>query len=59
VDRGRDQCTAIRESPGDRARLITLTDQRFTTPEHPDGFGADKAAAILDVIRVRICPATG
>lgn len=59
VDRGRDQCAAIRESPGDRARLITLTDQRFTAPEHPDGFGAEKAAAILDVIRARICPATG
>ena len=59
VDRGRDHCTAIRESPGDRARLIDLTDRRFTAPDHPEGFGADKAAAILDVVQRRICPGTG
>jgi hypothetical protein len=59
VDQGRDQCVAIRESPGDRARLIDLTNRRFTAPDHPAGFGADKAAAILDVVRERICPATG
>ena len=59
VDRGRDQCTAIREHPGDRARLIDLTEQRFTTPDHPEGFGERKAAAILDVVRERICPGSG
>ena len=59
VDRGRDQCTAIRETPDDRARLIDLTGRRFTAPGHPEGFGASKAAAILDVVRQRICPAAG
>jgi hypothetical protein len=55
VDRGRDQCAAIRAAPDDRARLIELTDRRFTAPGHPEGFGAEKAAAILDVVRERIC----
>jgi hypothetical protein len=59
VDRGREQCAAIREFPDDRARLVELTEQRFTAPGHPDGFGAAKAAAILDVVRARICPGPG
>ncbi|MBM7083591.1 hypothetical protein JQN84_13800 [Micromonospora sp. MMS20-R2-29] len=56
VNRGRDQCTSIAEAPDDTARLIKLTNQRFTSPEHPDGFGTAKATKILAAVREYICP---
>ena len=59
VDRGRDHCVAIRAAADDRARQIELTSRRFTAPGHPEGFGESKAAAILDVVRTRICPRGG
>lgn len=56
VGRGRDQCSSVRESPDDQAKLIDLTNRRFTAPDHPDGFGPEKAAQILAVVRQYICP---
>lgn len=56
VDRGRNQCESVREHPNDRARLIDLTNQRFTSPNHDRGFGLAKAEKILDAVRTYICP---
>ena len=56
VDRGRDQCRSIKDFPNDRAKLVELTNKRFTAPEHPERFGAVKAGKILDVVHKRLCP---
>lgn len=56
VDRGRDQCASVKESPDDQDRLIARTKARFTSPDHPDGFGAAKAKRILKAVRTYICP---
>ncbi|MFI1380641.1 hypothetical protein [Embleya sp. NPDC020886] len=54
VSRGRDQCTSIKQWPGDDPKLIALVDQRFTTPNGP--MGAAKAKLVLAVVRKHICP---
>lgn len=56
VNRGRNQCVSISEHSGDRARLVELTQQRFTSPSHPDGFGPEASGRILDVVRQYLCP---
>jgi len=56
VDRGRNQCRSIKDFPKDRAKLVELTNKRFTSPNHPDGFGLVKAGKILDVVHKRLCP---
>ncbi|MGW5259673.1 hypothetical protein ACWEQG_01780 [Microbispora sp. NPDC004025] len=57
VDRARNQCSSIKEHPDDRDRLVQLTNMRFTSPDHPDGFGKAKSAKILAAVRTYICPA--
>ncbi|MFJ9952271.1 hypothetical protein [Kitasatospora sp. NPDC091207] len=56
VDRARNQCQSMYQFPKDRAKLIELADQRFTAPDHPQGFGAEKAGKILDALRATLCP---
>ncbi|MBX7264910.1 hypothetical protein KIF24_01810 [Micromonospora sp. Llam7] len=56
VNRGRDQCTSVSEWPDDEARLIDLTNKRFTAPTHPEGFGKETAKEILKVVHTYICP---
>lgn len=56
VDRGRDQCGSVKEFPNDTARLVDLTNKRFTAPGHSDGFGKAKAEKILAAVRQYICP---
>ncbi|MFJ9443261.1 hypothetical protein ACIRRH_15525 [Kitasatospora sp. NPDC101235] len=56
VSRGRDQCTSVAEWPTDQAKLVDLANKRFTSAKHPDGFGPEKAAKILEVVRKHICP---
>lgn len=56
VNRGRDQCGSVKDSPTDQAKLVELTNKRFTSPKHPEGFGAEKATQILAVVRQHICP---
>ncbi|MFD0256977.1 hypothetical protein ACFVH7_01665 [Kitasatospora indigofera] len=56
VSRGRDQCTSIGTWPNDRQRLLDLTEQRFTSSRHPDGFGPAKTSRILDVVHASLCP---
>jgi hypothetical protein len=56
IDRGRNQCTSIHDWPDDHAKLVKLVNTRFTSPDHPQGFGRLKAAKILKVVHRRICP---
>ncbi|WP_328954804.1 hypothetical protein [Kitasatospora purpeofusca] len=56
VSRGRDQCSSIAQKKSE-AELVALTGQRFTSPQHPNGFGAEKSAKILEAVRKHICPA--
>ena len=56
VSRGRDQCTSVAEWPDDQAKLVGLAQRRFISPDHPDGFGPEKSARILAVVRQYLCP---
>ncbi|MFD0742866.1 hypothetical protein ACFQ1L_14445 [Phytohabitans flavus] len=56
VDRGRDLCSAVKSTPGDEKKLVDATLQRFTSPNHPDGFGEAKSKRILAATRKYICP---
>ncbi|WP_328763175.1 MULTISPECIES: hypothetical protein [unclassified Streptomyces] len=56
VDRGRNQCETIANFPKDDQKQIDLTNQRFTSPNHPDGFGLAKAAKIRDAVHTHLCP---
>ena len=56
VDRGRNQCSSVKAWPNDQAKLIDLIRQRFTSPDHPGGFGPAKGRKILAAVRRHICP---
>ncbi|MYW03475.1 hypothetical protein [Streptomyces sp. SID3343] len=56
VSRGKSQCQSVKSWPTDRSKLIGLVEQRFSSPNHPSGFGPTKSAAILDAVRKHICP---
>lgn len=56
VDRGRNQCSSIKTWPNDEKKWVELTKQRFTSPNHPDGFGTVKASKVLVAVRKYICP---
>jgi hypothetical protein len=56
VSRGRDQCQSVHLYPNDRAKLLDLTNRRFTAPDAPDGFGLAAAGKILDVVHKNLCP---
>lgn len=56
VDRGRNQCETIANFPKDDQKQIDLTNQRFTSPNHPDGFGPAKATKIRDAVHTYLCP---
>lgn len=56
VDRGRNQCSSVKEWPNDQPKLVDLTNKRFTSPDHPKGFGRAKATKILAAVRKHICP---
>lgn len=57
MNRGRDQCASIKGFPGDEAKWVWWANQRFTSPDHPDGFGDATATKIVKVVRKYICPA--
>ncbi|WP_052706622.1 hypothetical protein [Streptomyces rubellomurinus] len=56
VDRARNQCQSMYQFPKDTAKLVDLANQRFTSPEHPQGFGPETAAKINDALRTTLCP---
>lgn len=55
VERGRHQCAANAQFPDDRDRRIAMTNERFTSPANPDGFGTPVAARILDAVTYWLC----
>lgn len=55
ISRGRSQCMSIKQGY-DRAKLVDLTNSRFTSPTHPEGHGTATAGKILDVVHERLCP---
>lgn len=56
VDRGRDQCRTFTDWPGDRDKQLIFLNTRFSSPEHPEGFGPATATRIEAVIREHLCP---
>ncbi|MFI6152736.1 hypothetical protein ACIBCA_08585 [Kitasatospora sp. NPDC051170] len=56
VERARSQCQAIFQFPKDKQKLTDLADQRFTSPQHPQGLGPETAAKINDALRSTLCP---
>ncbi|MFJ1706411.1 hypothetical protein [Kitasatospora sp. NPDC088346] len=57
VEAARAQCQAVYNFPKDRAKLISLAEQRFTSPAHPGGFGPEKAEKILAAVQSTLCDA--
>lgn len=56
INRGRDQCSSVKSSPTDQAKLVDLTNKRFVAVGHSEGFGLEKAERILAAVRKHICP---
>lgn len=56
VDNARNQCQAIYNFPKDHAKLVDLTNHRFTSPTHPNGFGPETAEKILSAVQATLCP---
>jgi len=56
VDHARAACQMIYNFPKDRPKLVVLTNQLFSTPAHPDGFGPETADKILTAVQSSLCP---
>jgi hypothetical protein len=56
VSRGREQCASMDAMPAESNQLISLTNQRFISPNHPQGFGLPAAEQIQEVVRRNLCP---
>ncbi|GAA2364782.1 hypothetical protein [Streptomyces carpaticus] len=56
IDRGRSQCQTIGSYPDDREHQVAQADVRFSSPDHPEGFGPEVAEQILDITHEHICP---
>jgi hypothetical protein len=56
ISRGIDTCGTIKRFPGDQAKQAEQTNQRWTSPTHPEGHGLATAAKILAAAHTTICP---
>ncbi|MFI5938495.1 hypothetical protein [Actinoplanes sp. NPDC051494] len=56
IGRGRNECSTVKSNSNDEDELIKSTNQRFSTPDKPDGFGTKKATKILAAVRKYLCP---
>ncbi|MGW1938969.1 hypothetical protein [Streptomyces goshikiensis] len=56
ISRGIDTCGLYKRFPGDPAKQAEQTNQRWTSPTHPEGHGLATAAKILVVAHTTICP---
>ncbi|MEV7184765.1 hypothetical protein [Kitasatospora sp. NPDC093102] len=56
VDRARNQCQSMYQFPKDQQKLVELANQRFTSTDHPQGFGPDTAAKINEALLATLCP---
>lgn len=52
VDRGRNQCSSISQTPNDRTKLVGLVQQRFSPPQ----LTAVQAGKVLDAVHTNLCP---
>ncbi|WP_354639165.1 hypothetical protein [Kitasatospora camelliae] len=55
VERARATCQMVYNFPKDRPKQVELTDQKFTSPQHPKGFGPEKAEKILAAVQAGLC----
>ncbi|MBB2946520.1 hypothetical protein FB565_006288 [Actinoplanes lutulentus] len=56
IDRGREQCSTIKRFSGNPDKILQYANLRFTSPEHPNGFGDATANEINTVIVKHLCP---
>lgn len=56
IDRAIRQCEDINKGQKTRQTLIQYVNYRFTTPNHPNGFGNSTSELILIAIEKYICP---
>ncbi|MFJ9444234.1 hypothetical protein ACIRRH_20505 [Kitasatospora sp. NPDC101235] len=56
VDRARNQCQSMYQFPKDAQKLTELANQRFTSADHPQGFGPETAAKINEALLATLCP---
>ncbi|PWG08765.1 hypothetical protein DF268_35945 [Streptomyces sp. V2] len=57
VDRGRNQCSSIKNTPSDRDKLIQQTLERFTiTTRLPDIATPQTGTKVLDAVHTHLCP---
>ncbi|MFD9128134.1 hypothetical protein [Kitasatospora sp. NPDC059571] len=56
VASARTQCQAVYNYPKDHDRLLRLTQETFTSPDHPQGFGPEKSEKILAAVQAGLCP---
>ncbi|MEV7559534.1 DUF732 domain-containing protein [Streptomyces sp. NPDC089795] len=55
VSRGLSQCQSMKDEK-DPTKRVESTNRRFTSPDHPDGFGPSKAAFVLAAVQTNLCP---
>ncbi|MFB7898137.1 hypothetical protein ACWD33_18565 [Streptomyces xiamenensis] len=55
LSRARAQCGTIEDWPDDVDQQVMSAEQRFTSPDHPYGFGPEIAAQINELTREYIC----
>lgn len=56
LDRGRNLCSTITRVGTTEQQAIASADMRFTSPDHPEGFGEAVAAQIVQNTRTHLCP---
>ncbi|BBH68600.1 hypothetical protein ACTI_52850 [Actinoplanes sp. OR16] len=59
VDRGRNQCVTIKDYGDDEEKVVKWANTRFSSPDHPDGFGVVTAEKINEVVEEYLCPKVG
>ncbi|MFC9121371.1 hypothetical protein ACFTXO_16485 [Streptomyces sp. NPDC057067] len=56
ISRGVDTCGIFSRFPDDEPKQIDQTNQRWSSPTHPEGHGLATAEKILDLAHKHICP---
>ncbi|MGW1127472.1 hypothetical protein [Streptomyces sp. NPDC002526] len=56
ISRGMDTCGVIKRFPGDDAKQADQTNQRWSSPTHPEGHGIATAKKILATTHKQLCP---
>lgn len=56
IDRGRNQCSAVKNWPDDLTKQVEQAQKRFTAAGYSGGFGLEKSERIVAVVRKYLCP---